>query len=445
MKKLLIIIYLSTLGLNLKSVAQNTLTLNDAIIIGLEQNFDIQIENEKVNAASINNTWGQAGRLPTIDLQVNESNSFSSTDNPARLQNGDFFNVNVGPQLTANWTIFEGFKVNITKHRLELLEEQSSGNSTIIVENTIQGIVQAYYSALLEQERLNTLKETMKLSRMKYRYSEAKLELGSAVTYDVLRDKNNYLTDSSNYLNQELKYRNALRQLNVLLAEDVQEEFVLIDKLSASEKDYAFADLHSRMTKDNSTLKNQFINLKILQEDVKLAKTALMPRLGVTAGASYEKSYFADISESKPENQPTVDIGTTKNYYMNFSLAYRLWDGGKIKRSIQNAQIQERIGNLQIDKMENELSNLLLSNLELYNVQKNVLKVRDENLKTADLNLELATEKFRNGTITTFEFRDVQINQLRASLEKLQSIYELINTDTELMRISGGILTELNP
>jgi outer membrane protein TolC len=50
------------------SNAQDTLSLARAIQIGLQNNFDVQIGNLNVDIAKNNNNWGQAGRLPTINL-----------------------------------------------------------------------------------------------------------------------------------------------------------------------------------------------------------------------------------------------------------------------------------------------------------------------------------------------------------------------------------------
>ncbi len=63
-------------------------------------------------------------------------------------------------------------------------------------------------------------------------------------------------------------------------------------------------------------------------------------------------------------------------------------------------------------------------------------------LESAKLNMELATEKYRNGTISSFNFRDVQLIFLNAASKKLNAIYDLLDTQTELLRLTGGIVSE---
>ena len=60
--------------------------------------------------------------------------------------------------------------------------------------------------------------------------------------------------------------------------------------------------------------------------------------------------------------------------------------------------------------------------------------------KLADKNVDITTEKYRNGTISSFDFRTVQNNQLIAAVQEQQSIYNLIDSRVELMRLTGGII-----
>src|ERR1700755_105008 len=53
----------------------DTLSLARAIAIGLQNNFDIQVEQHNIGIAANNNNWGQAGALPSINLIGNGNNS----------------------------------------------------------------------------------------------------------------------------------------------------------------------------------------------------------------------------------------------------------------------------------------------------------------------------------------------------------------------------------
>jgi outer membrane protein TolC len=90
-------------------------------------------------------------------------------------------------------------------------------------------------------------------------------------------------------------------------------------------------------------------------------------------------------------------------------------------------------------RLKQTLENLLVNQYELYQIRKQLLDVAQVNLESAILNLELATGKYRNGTISSFNYRDVQLIYLNAASKKLNAIYDLIDSRTELLRLTGGI------
>ncbi|MTI20534.1 TolC family protein, partial [Fulvivirga sp. RKSG066] len=241
MRILYLIIIAFALVSSHEAQAQQPLSLSDAIQIGLERNYDIRIERKTVEVAENNNNWGEAGRFPTITLDLNQNNSLTDnvkTASPFQLQDQTISN-SLNPTINLNWTLFNGFKINISKSRLADLQAESEGNADIVIANTIQSIVLGYYKAVLEKRRLEEFERQLELSNDKYQYTKIKSELGSAVSTDLLLEEGNYLTDSTNFINQQLIYRNALRDLNVLLAEDdMSTTYELTNDLTYEEENY---------------------------------------------------------------------------------------------------------------------------------------------------------------------------------------------------------------
>ena len=187
--RLRLAVFILFYGIVFQVQGQETLTLSDAIQKGLSNHFGIQIEKLNQEIARNNNNWGEAGRYPTVNFNLNQNNSITDIDNPASFLQGKLSSNDINPVVSTNWTIFNGFLVNITKDRLQLLEQQSDGNAQIVIEDAIQSIVEAYYAVLLEQQRTEVLQQVLELSRDRYQYILLRKDLGSAVTFDVLQDK----------------------------------------------------------------------------------------------------------------------------------------------------------------------------------------------------------------------------------------------------------------
>ncbi len=423
-------------------LAQEKLDLESAIRLGLDKNFSIQIESQRVEVARNNNTLGNAGMWPSVTVGATQSLSRTEIDNPASfLSSGNIKGSSLNPTVGVAWTLFNGFNVRISKDKLDFLEQQSMKNAQVVIENSIQSIILAYYTALLEEERLNVFKRTLKLSSDRYEYGKLRGQIGTAVTFDILQDKSAYLTDSSNYIQQVQNYNNAVRNLNLLMGVDVDETFELSDSLTVEPQQFDRDDLFARMTSNNRNLKNQYLNQEIFKRDVLLARSGMYPIVSLNLNGSSNQQ-TQDLSSAVFASGQTGDSGiksSTLNYTAGITLSFTLFNGGKIRTQLENARVNEQIALIQVSELKASLKNNLISNFDQYNLRSTLLSIAKENVETATLNLQLATDRYRNGTISSFDYRDIQINYLTSSLNYLQAIYNVIETETELMRLTGGL------
>ena len=404
-----------------------TLTLSNSIEKVLESNYGIIISKASVEISEINNNWGTAGRYPSVGFNASSANSMELIDNSTTTR------ISGGIGLT--WTIFNGFNVNITKDKLEKLEQLAKGQSGVIVENTIQDIILGYYNILLQQKRQEVLNTLMKLSKDRYNYEQTKYEIGGSVTYNVLLAKNIYLDDKASYLNQEVVVRNAVRNLNFLLGEQPEKQWVFTEEFNSDTSEYLLADLMDKMMASNQTLQNQYVNLLLQQEEIKLKRSSWYPKLSVSAGI--DNSY----SNTKPDNQPDM-YNEDLSPYGNVSLSYDIFSAGNRKRAIDIARINEGISQVETEEMKHSLTNQLFNEYEVYNLRKVLLNVASESLEAAELSLQIAEEKFKTGVINSFNYRDIQLNYLNSALNQLQSIYNLNYSNSTLTRLTGGFLNQ---
>lgn len=427
MKKILLSILLVFLSTTL--LAQNKLSLSDAIRVGLENNYGLRISNKLVDIGDENNSWGAAGRFPTIDVGVTSVNRFDHNDD------ADLTTNNIAPTAQLNWVLFNGFRIFNTKSKLEDQYKLAENNNAVAIENTIQDIILAYYNVLLQKDRLNVFGELEKLSSDRYERAESSKEIGGAVTYQVLQAKTAWLEDRANALSQKLNYENSIRVLNLLISEKDDVKYDELDEFKVDLNNYHFDDLYEKMLTSNKNLKNQYINEIISELDIDIARGGIYPRLSVSAGYDY-------LNSTKTVTGFPSSKSNSYDYYGNVNLSMNIFDGFNTRRSLEIAKIQNEISKIQTEEITHALTNTLTQLLELYNIQKEIIAVEEENLAASKLNLQISEEKFKSGAINSFNYRDVQIVYLNASLQRLNSIYNLINTNTELARLTGSIISE---
>lgn len=412
------------------------LSLQQAVTIALEKNFDIQIGKKNLESAQVNNTWETTGMFPSVSVGVNQTNRFDDSQSQVFPdQRNEITQSTIQPTVQLQWLLFNGWSVYINKAKLDLLEDLTEGNVVMLIENNIQAVVLAYFQTLKDREKLVTIEKVKKLSKDRFEYVQTRKDFGTAVSYDVLQAKNSYLSDSTNYLLQSLQLKQSQLNLNLLMGVDKESVYQLITPFEAVSEEYLYSDLEEKMFSNNKTLLNQYINQEILQKNVKLAKANVWPTLNLSTGGNYGNSYF--------EFAPSDPIYTySYSFYLNFSLNFNLYNGGKTRRAIQQAQISEEIGQIQENQIKQTLSNGLLTIYQMYDIRKQLLNVADVSLETAQLNLDLSAERFKNGSINSFNFRDVQIQFINSEFNRLEAVYNLIDTHSELLRITGGIISE---
>jgi outer membrane protein TolC len=169
----------------------------------------------------------------------------------------------------------------------------------------------------------------------------------------------------------------------------------------------------------------------------------MMPRIGLTLNGSYninrQDLSNATFGDGKPRANNTAK---TINTFANITFTMPIFNGGQIRRSIQNAQILEQNGATRIESLKNQLRRDLANNHDLYNVRKQQVKIAVENKSAAQTNLRLAEEKFRNGSINAFDYRILQQNYLNIAFSEQQAIFNFIDANTILLRLTGGILSD---
>jgi len=135
----------------------NSITLEEAIRTGIENNFQIKIEKNNQRSNIILNNWGTAGIWPSVS--VNSSIGIASNSLEQELANGTIIkrdgailrNSNAG--MLISWRIFDGMRMFATKKRLEELERNGELNFRRQINTAVFDIIGAFQLILqLEQQ-----------------------------------------------------------------------------------------------------------------------------------------------------------------------------------------------------------------------------------------------------------------------------------------------------
>lgn len=275
------------------SVAQEPLSISGALEKALKNNYQIQIVAANYEASQLQNSWGQAGAIPTFSLNIgNTALLQDNTNNPATFFPGVLFNDNLQTSLNMSWTIFSGFGIRINKERFEQLEAQTKGNAIIVIESTIYDVILAYYTAVVQKRKLAVIEDLLDYSQEKLAYYRLKSDMGLSTSFDLLQFENQVLADSSNVLLQQLALDNAQRNLNLLMAEDVEIRYTLTDSIEIPSTVGDYNQLSQQMMQDNNNLKNQYINYELQELNRRAQKSAYYPVVSLNLSTAPSFGYI---------------------------------------------------------------------------------------------------------------------------------------------------------
>ena len=417
---------------------QDSLSLKKAIEIGLLKNYDIQLTAKNVAINTLFNAWGEAGRYPTASLNLGQNNNLSDQrNNPASFLPFMFQSNDINGSAALNWTIFNGFAVKANKTRLEQLQTQSENTATLAIENTVHGIILAYYQAKMQSEQFTLLKNILQLTKEKYQQQLLKNQIGTGVKFDLLQYESSLYTDSSNSIIQDLAYRNALRNLNLIMGEEVEKRWILNSEIKPELNQLDFNTLKNEMLSNNTNIKNQLLNIALSQQDLTLAKSAFYPIISFNAGTNYSVGQLSTNDVNSPISKASSQ---NLNYYGNFTLNFKLFDGGKVRRGIKALELQQEVDQLKTAQLTQQLSFELSNVYELYQTRMQLFDLNKKAFLIARDNLEIAKLKERSGLISSFNFRDIEMSYLASGVNLYQSSYDLLESNATLLKMTGKII-----
>lgn len=434
---------ISILSLSFISFGQEAISAQKAVFTALENNYDIQVSKKQEEIAEKNNTWSEAGLFPTVYLQVGQNNAIiDNTNNPFTFTPGVILNQGINPSLVASVNIFSGFQVKMNKQRLAQIEEQTQGNTAVVVEALIQDVLRTYYSALLQKERSALYKSLLTYSKRRLEYAQIKNNYSGNNSLELLQLKNQHLTDSTNYILQQLSYENSVRNLVLMMNNTEDSTFSTLPELSDN-LDFVLGLIDeqkalSTMMENNQNLKNQYVALELQNTNVDFQKSFLYPTLNLQLSANPSWGRFQQLSGGNPSGPSSINTQGL-SYNGNFALRYNLYNNWKGKRAVEVAKIQTEISTLNIAKLKNTMTATLQNQLNLYKIRSGLVIVSAENLSYATQAYELAQKRFDLGSINSIDLQIFQNNFQNTQLQHFENLYNRIETYLEIYKMTGNL------
>ncbi|MEO8532671.1 MAG: TolC family protein [Flavobacterium sp.] len=416
-----------------KIQAQEVLTIEDAMKIALENNFEIKIAKNNSKISETNVTVGNAGMLPVATASVTDNNSIQNSDQTRQdgtstsLDNAKNNSLNYG--VSIGWTIFDGMKMFARHDQLKELQKLGDSELKRTILAKIGQVNSAYYDLVQLQQQLSALDTTIVISNQRLTLAKNRFSIGKASKLEVLNAQVDLNSDQVALLRQKESYANAKILLNQYLARDAKIDFKVNDKVTVDNK-LVLADLMDLAQKQNPALETQIINKRVAELQLKQVKADRYPVVRLTSGYN-----FAESESSLGFTSSTSSKGL--NYGFNATL--NIFDGFNQHRNEKVAKLQIENSQIAIEQQNMVLNSQLSTAFQTYLTNLELIDLEEDNEAIAKQNLEITLDKFKIGTITTIDFRTAQLNYVNAKVRYSNAQYEAKLSEIALKELAGNI------
>ncbi len=417
--------------------SQTFLGLDEAMALALRNNYSIRVARNDSVIAGREVTYGNAGMLPTLTV----TGSWDKALLGARVRTvagGEIDRKSasaslIAAGLQANWTLFDGTRMFVQYDKLKSLATLSSLDLKTEMENTLSAITGAYCDLVRQKQMLGAFRQKLAVSDLRLSVARNKFRTGAGSEQEMLQAEVIRLADTTAVTRQWTALKKAGIRLNQLMAADLQQEYATEDTISllllpAPEQ---LIDLSLR---NNGTYLQAGVTQQISRLEIKLLRSQQLPRLSVRASYGYNEN---------ETSAAFINYNRTFGPQAGLTATLPVFDGMNLHRRITRAELEMENQGLRLKELEQELIALILDGWYEHQNLLQMVALGRERIRVAEKNMSIASDAFSGGMASALQLREAQEDLFAAHANLLDALYYARVMETELLRLSGILVTEL--
>jgi outer membrane protein TolC len=432
MRKMLVLFLVLSFGKPL--LAQQTLTLSDAINIALKNSFDIQLAKNNLSISTITDDVGFAGGLPTVNATINDNEQVVSINQKFSDPSRDVKRPNVGSNnlsagVTASMVLYNGSRITATKKRLEEIKGLNQQVLATQIQNTIAAVMTRYYDVVRQQDFLKTIHQSIAASEKRLEVLNIRKESGLANQADLLQAKIDLNALEQNLQTQELVIDQTKTDLlNLIFMKPADAPIVIRDTIIVDKK--LVLDSIRKYMPSNPSLLAASQQVKVNEWLEKETEALRYPTLRANTGYNFTSSKsaagFALLNQSYGP-------------FIGLNLGIPIYNGGVNKKQQQIASINTRNARLQYDNMFFDMETGIVRTFQSYKSNLLQLQTETKNYQLSSELLDLVLHKFELGQSTILDVKQAQVSFENEGFRLVNLSYAAKVAEIELNRIAGKL------
>jgi outer membrane protein len=432
--KFLLILFAAPFALQAQ---QDSTVLNaqEAVRIALEKNLNIKIVQEDLTIAKINNTWGNAGRWPTITAFMQNTEALTNLDqqlsNGTNIKRNGVTNNLLNGNLTAQWRIYNGQRVVASKRRFEELEKIGQINVEAQMQQISFDVLVTYYNIVRLNQQVKAFSGIIALAEERLKIAQTRFEVGSAAKTDMLQSAIDLNGQQNSLVDIKRQIQNNKAILNTLLLRPANQELTVADSV--------FTIPVMNYEEEIAKIDTQNLNLlriqrerALLVEDRRIINSQRLPILSVNSVTNFNR------------NKSSAGLFLVNSSYgpnIGVSLAVPIYNSNIFKTQLRVNEVQQKQQAMQQELLKTQVQRDLLIAFQEYQTAIRIAEMEQKNVKNAEENNFIATERFKKLQGNTIELRQAQLSLIEAQDRYINAVFR-----SKIAALSIDLLTgEVRP
>jgi outer membrane protein len=430
------LLFLVTSTLSAQDV--RTISLQEAIEIALENNFQLKQAENNLTLSNESIKSEYADFAPTITSSLNGSRSTGQQFIADRLTEPghnpivDVTTQSFSGRLSANLTIFDGFN-NINSLRASEQSKLSSEESLQRAkEQVIFNAASRYLQVLLDGQLLEIAQENLENSQQQLEQVTAQVEVGSRPSVDLYNQEAQVAADELSVTQQE----NSLKFSKLLLVRQLQidplgeYDFVVPETQTevseAGNMNYSLSELIDQAILNRSDLKSEVADIRILEYQLQIAKGSLYPSISASASLSsrYSDQYSLPGEGNIGFNDQFFDQQINRS--LGLSVDIPIFQNWNRMYNIQSSKIQLKNAELSFDNSKLQVIQEVTQAYNDYTSYIKQLQASEKSRRASERAFETQQERYNVGSSTLIELSQAQASYVEAQSNYTQAMYNLI-------------------
>jgi outer membrane protein TolC len=389
------------------------ITLQDALARARQYGGQVQSANLAVLAAREDTAQARAGRLPT----VNWFNQFIYTEGNGTPSG--VFVANDGVHVYNEQAVIHeealAYFRKAEVRRALAAEAVARAKTEIAARGLNATVIQNYYGVIASQRKLANAQTAVQEAQRFYAITEAQEKGGEAAHSDVIKAEIDLRQRERDMAESEVAIQKAAIALGVMIFPSFTAEFSVVDDLDQIPALPALPEAQAQATATSPDLTAARAGVQEAGEEVKVARYAYVPSLGLDVFYGIDANQFAIKTRHSTQatgrsTLPNYQVSERQNlgYSAQATLNIPVWNWGATRSKVKQAELRRDEAQIELTLASRELQgNLAALHAEAQAAQAQLPSLRgSEDLAAESLRLTLL--RYQAGESTALEVVDAQ-------------------------------------